>query len=542
MKEISDNVTTVTLHDSQALIQIINANVTYCAWARGSGKTSGGIGPRFMHLSEVMPRSQVLLFSDTYDRLKKRIVPGLISFLQHKLGYKEGEDYVLYKKPPAHFVQPFIIPGDYEHVISFATGMCACLVSLRIEGSANAYNAQAAIGDEVKFCDEEQINTEVLPAIRGEQERYGHLPEYLSVWMFTDKYGPKIKWYLEKRDKVNKKAIEVVYAMQMKIFEWQAALRDAKSLATEYKYRKLIDEYSKKCNEIRKHLVYFSEMKPYENLHTLGEMFFKRAKKLCKTEEMYNVAFLNHDPGKIENSFYSTLSDANYYGLENDVDPLKPLIISLDYNWRIVPMSVAQIATLPGKSFPTLNTVAAFHAVHPQEKYNPADIHEAVGDIPEVVEIFTNYFLKHKHQINRTVYYVYDSTAIGRRIQSEQYNVMVRKALIKAGWNVVDKYIGQAPTHGARNKKFKEWFKERGELSVMINKLTTIWLQKSVNQAGAKTSANITKKDKSTETDNNFPAKESTHHSEAWDHILWAVKELKIISPGVEVSTGIRIG
>ncbi|MGY6318085.1 hypothetical protein, partial [Proteus mirabilis] len=92
---------------------------------------------------------------------------------------------------------------------------------------------------------------EVLPAIRGEQERYGHLPEYLSVWMFTDKYGPKIKWYLEKRDKVNKKAIEVVYAMQMKIFEWQAALRDAKSLATEYKYRKLIDEYSKKCNEIR---------------------------------------------------------------------------------------------------------------------------------------------------------------------------------------------------------------------------------------------------------------------------------------------------
>jgi hypothetical protein len=48
----------VDLHDSQALIQIINANTTYCAWPRGGGKTGGGIGPRFLHLSEVMPRSQ----------------------------------------------------------------------------------------------------------------------------------------------------------------------------------------------------------------------------------------------------------------------------------------------------------------------------------------------------------------------------------------------------------------------------------------------------------------------------------------------------
>jgi hypothetical protein len=43
--DVDDSVQ-VNLHNSQALIQIINANVTYCAWQRAGGKTGGGIGPR----------------------------------------------------------------------------------------------------------------------------------------------------------------------------------------------------------------------------------------------------------------------------------------------------------------------------------------------------------------------------------------------------------------------------------------------------------------------------------------------------------------
>jgi hypothetical protein len=183
-KEI--NSTQVTLHDSQGLIQVINANTTYCLWQRAGGKTGGGIGPRFVHLNNVMPRSQILLFSDTYDRLRKRIVPNITHFLTEKLGLIEGIDFVKYKKPPAHFEKPIIPLDDYENVISTSFGTSLCLVSLRVEGSANAYSAQAAIGDEVKYCDEVSINTEVIPALRGEAKKWQHLPEYLSVWMFTD--------------------------------------------------------------------------------------------------------------------------------------------------------------------------------------------------------------------------------------------------------------------------------------------------------------------------------------------------------------------
>jgi hypothetical protein len=52
---------------------------------------------------------------------------------------------------------------------------------------------RAAIIDEAKYCNEEKIDTEVLPALRGAKEQFAHLPEYLSVWMFTDKFGPKHK-------------------------------------------------------------------------------------------------------------------------------------------------------------------------------------------------------------------------------------------------------------------------------------------------------------------------------------------------------------
>src|SRR3954469_13143333 len=98
----------IDLLDSQALIRVINANVTYCAWPRGGGKTTRGIGPHIQHLSEIMPRSQVLLFSDTYERLFDRIVPNIVHFLQSKLYLVEGIDFVLFKKPPDHWTKPLI--------------------------------------------------------------------------------------------------------------------------------------------------------------------------------------------------------------------------------------------------------------------------------------------------------------------------------------------------------------------------------------------------------------------------------------------------
>jgi hypothetical protein len=509
----------VTLHDSQADIITMNPNTLYAVWQRGGGKTGGGIGPRFLHLSEVMPRSQVLLFSDTYDRLQKRIVPNITGFLTSKLGLIEGLDFVKYKKPPAHFAKPLIPLDLFEHVISFASGMALCLVSLHVEGSANAYNAQAAIGDEVKYCDEEQINTEVLPALRGSEDIFGHLPEYLSVWMFTDKWGPKVKWILAKKKEVKQRDVLVVRTLQKEIYRLQQLEREAKSTKTVYECRRKILEYKTKADKIRKHMVYFSDMKPYENLGTLGKFFFKRARKICKSLLQFNVAFLNHDPDRVEHGFYPDISEENYYENNSDIDLDKPLIISMDYNHRIVPVVIGQVGKLPSELYETLNTVGAIHALSP-------------GGITEAIIAFDEFCIAKGHR-KRMVHYVYDATAIGKDPGRDAYNVMVTKALKKLGWIVMPVYIRGASDQGVRYLKLKELLSKTGQMAVKINRSTTEYLQLSLNQAGAKTKGSLTVKDKDSERDYNFPAEESTHYSEAFDHLLWAVLVLKLVKkPG----------
>jgi hypothetical protein len=509
--DIDDSIS-VDLHDSQALIQIINANTTYCAWQRGGGKTGGGIGPRFVHLSEVMPRSQVLLFSDTYERLLTRIVPNFINFIEEKLGYVEGVDFVRFKRPPDQWEHPFIKLTKYEYAISFASGMVIGLVSLHVEGSANAFNAQAAIGDEVKFCKEEKIDNELLPALRGEKERFGHLPEYLSVWMFTDKFGPNIKWYLKKREKVNHAAVEMVYTYQMEIFRLQKEMQQFTSSATLTEYKKKIIDCEIKANKLRKHLVYFSDMKPYENIKTLGEFYFKRQRRICKSQMEYEVAIENKDPDKVENCFYPTFTQLNKYKGIEDYDTLLPFFVAMDYNFRISPMPCAQLSKLPGSEYTSANVVNYVYALYP-------------GGIEDAVNTFCDRYEKH---INRTVHYVYDHTAIGRNPTKQTFKDVFINSFKLRGWIVVEHYTGDAPDHEIKFENIKAWLLNQCDYAVRVNEVKCDVLIKSIEQSPATIINGVTKKDKKTEKDLNFPAEESTHGSDAFDQLLWGLFEFNI--------------
>ncbi len=504
----------VDLHDSQAMIRIINANVTYCAWQRAGGKTGGGIGPHIQHLSEVMPRSQILLFSDTYERLKDRIVPNIQDFLERKLGLRENVDFVIFKKPPDDWTKPLINLNKFDKVISFSTGMALCLVSLSQEGSANAFNAQAAIGDEVKFCDEEKIDAEVLPALRGAEDVFGHLPEYLSVWMFTDKFGPKIKWFLKKRKLVNHEAVEIVYSLQMEIFRLQKEMIEYTSTATIYEYKNKINAYKEKADRIRKHLVYFSDMKPYENRKTLGDFVFNRARRIAKTEYVYNVAYLNHDPDKIEHTFYPTFTEANKYKGINDYDMTAPFFGAMDYNWRICPLPVAQITKLPGSVYTTLNIIDYVWELYPK-------------GIEDTIKAFC---LKYEKHHTKEFHYVYDHTAIARSPSKKSFKDIVVETFIEEGWDVIEYYTGDAPDQDIKFELMKKWFMKRGEGALCMNEVTCDQLIKSVEQSPAITTGGVTAKDKRTEKDKNFPAEDSTHGGDALDQLMWAMYSLELLS------------
>lgn len=498
----------VTLHDSQALIQIINANVTYAAWQRGGGKTGGGMGPRIQRLSEVMPRSQILLFSDTYKRLKERIVPNIIFFLEKKFGWVEGIDYVKYKRPPEHWAKPLIPLDIFENVISCSNGCAFCLVSLAVEGSGNAFNAQAAIGDEVKYCDEEKINSEVLPALRGAEEYFGHLPEYLSVWMFTDKYGPKVKWFLRKKKLMNERAVEMVYVMQMQILLWKQEMQQYTSTKTIYEYKNKIDAYEDKLRRLRKNLVYFSDMKPFENKATLGEFFFKRARRISRSEYEFNVSFLNHDPDKVEHAYYPTFTKLNKYKSTNDYNPTLPFIGAMDYNFRISPLPVAQVSKLPNSIFETVNVIDYIWELAP-------------NGIEDTVKGFCEKYKRHQ---NKEFHYVYDHTAIGRSPSKTTFRDIFINAF-PDDWDVIEHPIGKAPEHDTKFDNFKIWLAKSGQHAIRVNELTCDTLIKAIEQTKAEIQGNITKKDKKSEKNPNFPAEESTHGPDAFDMLVWWVYE-----------------
>jgi hypothetical protein len=509
--DVADSIE-VNLHDSQALIQIINANTTYCAWPRGGGKTGGGIGPRFLRLSEVMPRSQTLLVSDTYERLWNRIVPNFTNFLEDKLGLIEGVDFIRYKRPPESWQMPLIKLDKFDNVISFASGMAVCLVSLHVEGSANAFTAQSAIIDEAKYCKEEKIDTEVLPALRGAKEHFEHLPEYLSVWMFTDKFGPNIKWYLKKREKVNHDAVQMVYAYQMKIFELQKEMRQYTSSTTISEYKKKIIDCETKANKLRKHLVYFSDMKAYENLKTLGEFYFKRQRRICRSQLEYEVAIENKDPDKVEHCFYPTFTQLNKYKGVDDYDPLKCLFTAMDYNFRISPMPLSQIGKLGDSVYTTVNVIDYVYALYP-------------GGIEDAVNEFSDKYEKH---VNKTIHYIYDHTAIGRNPTKQTFKDVFINTFKLRGWIVVEHYTGDAPDHEIKFENIKALLLNQCEYAIRINEIKCDVLIKSIEQSPATIVNGVTKKDKKTEKDLNFPAEESTHGSDAFDQLLWGLFEFNI--------------
>lgn len=506
----------IELTKSQALLKLVNPNVCYALWPRASGKTNA-IGDRVEHLSETMPRSQILLFSDTFKRLEERIVPNILAYFQNEIGLIENEDFVTFKKPPEHFEKPITPLKVYDHVITFSSGLALCLASQAVPGSANAYNAQAMIVDEAKYCKEEVINTEALPALRGAFDYFGKLPEYRSHWYFSDKYGENISWLLAKKKLHNEEKIKAVTTLALECIRLQEKIKSTSSSGTHYRYMHELLPIEQLLQRARRELVFYSDAAPYENLKNLGEKYFRDLKRDLTAYE-YSISVENKDPDKAEHSFYPALnSKQQYYDLENDVDKGGALIISLDYNWRITPMVVAQFRKLPDSAFTTLNIVAAIHTLHPS------------GGIELTVKAFAEYF---KNHINKHVYFVYDHTAVGKRPDGATFAKIVSKALYECGWSFTEVYMGQAPHHDIKFEEFKKLMSNNADMAIRFNRRTAQPLLKSMENASAVMSMGKTKKDKSQEKNLRLDPIAQTDYSDAFDQLVWAVLKMKLVGAG----------
>jgi hypothetical protein len=508
---MSENVVIYKPNRSQQLLHLVNPNVAYCMWPRGGGKTSGGIGPRIVHLSEVMPRSQVIIFSDTFERIHDRVTPNIIGYITNDLGLIEDQDFVVFKKPPSHFDKPLIPLKKYDHVITFSSGFSLCGASQKVSGSANAYNAQALIVDETKYVRETTLTTEVYPAIRGAKSIFGHLPEYMSKWHFTDKWpgkGADVSWLLKKKELCDDKMIKAILSVQMEIQRMQEDVKQYTSTATIYKYHNRIVQLETWLNKVRQNLVYYSNALPYENLEALGEKYFRDQKRELSRLE-YAVAIENEDPDKVENSYYpSYIEEVHCHHHEDDIDLNRAIDVAFDYQWRIVPMVAAQMVQLPGDEFLSYNILAGVHSLHEED-----------GGIKLTVQRFCQ-LMKSLGYTHNQVNYYYDHTAVAKSPVTAPFYQIVINEFKAMGWFVNPIYMGQASEMDIRHEYMKRIIGKSGEGQIRFNHARTKFLRKSIEKAGTVKSNGRTKKDKSQEKMLSVPATETTDYSEAFDVLI----------------------
>jgi hypothetical protein len=517
------------------IARLVRANETYMLAGRGTFKTTRGIALYVIDMIYEMPRSTGAGFGLSFEHLDTNTIPPLLHAFE-EFGFRNGEHYVVGKKPPAHWPRPYsgILNDKYERVLSWHNGTAAYMVSLTRRAGANALSVQWGFFDEAKFMNEQVLIDEIFPIFRGNEEtkkRFQHSSGYLSKFFATDKQADpvSIKWLLKKRKLQDQRAIEIVITLQLHLNELKITFNKA-GVNARQKMRPQIAEIEIKLAKLRSSLVHVVEVSAYDVLYAHGEKWLKD-KKRNSSEHDFKVIFENKDPDTPGQSFYPDFDPLIHcYTADDDIDPNKPLIIASDYQHSIAPIAVCQVAKLPGIDNLSLNYVDNVYAMPDYKKENLSEaelLQVTKGELQEAAQLFCDRF---RHHPTKKVFYIFDQTATGRRVNADQYFVMVKKILRKNGWKVIDVYTGEVPEHYMKHQDTREWLthSDAGTMAIRIHRRCTKLII-SITGAAAETKNGQTKKRKKDETEATLDQSETTHFSDCFDMINHAVLKLRRI-------------
>jgi hypothetical protein len=512
----------ISLNIPQLEVKLVNANETWCLWGRGTGKTTGPLADFMATRAEAMPGHTGGVFGMSFTQLENKVIPKLMQGLADQ-GYDEGTHYVYDKKPPQDFDSPITPVVSYKRHFFWYTGAVFPLVSLHEKGSANAYDFQSGIFDEVKFMSKKQLDDEIFPTFRGSirhKKLFSHKCEWLSKIFATDKMADPlvIQWILDKRALCNKQMIEAVIASQTLANDLQLQLVHAMTQKQRVHIEKQIQEINFYLNDRRKRLVYVSEASALENIDVLGEAWLHDKERNMSSIEL-KVAIKNEDPEKVTGGFYPDLEESvHVYEAMNqeDYNTAIPLLLGADYQHSMTPFLFAQISQLPWEDRPTLNIIDELAMIAPKGLEDACD--RAVLMFPD----------------RRSVMYLTDHNAIGVRQSGAPYNEIVKNRLTKHSWHPTEIYTGQAPDHYLKYERIKYYLTNKASqpLRIRINKKSTHLLKSLGNAKATIDSRGRTKKDKRFEDTSRFPEvdqRNTTHFSDVFDLIVWGVNELQVV-------------
>jgi tRNA(Met) C34 N-acetyltransferase TmcA len=95
---------------------------------RGKGK-SAIIGHKMHRINSLMPRSVTSITGKTFGQLLTRTLPSTLKFIEEYFGYVKDVHYVINRKPPSNFKEPYERILKHENFISFINGTGYLLLS-----------------------------------------------------------------------------------------------------------------------------------------------------------------------------------------------------------------------------------------------------------------------------------------------------------------------------------------------------------------------------------------------------------------------------
>lgn len=226
---------------------------------------------------------------------------------------KRFGDYVIGRKPPKHWIEPFAPPKDYKHIISFSNGYHIMLLSFERPELFRGVSLDSLDLDESALIPKDKLDEALIPTVRGNIHKLVHNHHlHHSICDFSSSpWLPQGQWIFETED-----------------------------LAKKYP-----DEY------------FFLAATAIDNFDVLGMDYFKRQAKIM-TKLKFDVEILNKRLKKVENCFYPSFRtihiDHNVYnykqqdeGLDKvegyiDYSPNMPIELSFDFNAAFMSCIVSQ--------------------------------------------------------------------------------------------------------------------------------------------------------------------------------------------------------
>lgn len=471
----------VMLNLMQILFEMAKQRIRVVQCGRGSGKsTVAAIEMKNIILD--MPRSKNFILTGTYQQALTRTLPSTIKALS-MIGFHQDIDYFIGRKPPQAWGWKLAYepPAEPKHSIFFRNGTCYDLLSQ--DTNSRGGNYSSGFADEAQDLDNDKMQSQVIPTMRGEYTRFKNNETYRRFSMFCSM--PR-----------NRKGEF--------IFEYE-------KLALEFP-----DEYL------------FLSAPSKINAHNLPPDWFKDQKRILLPSE-YLIEIDNVRPKQVTGGFYPQFDDRRHTYVDFNNDYLDGVI---DNSNGYKPEAFSQMNCLQDADLLinealeiSLDYGGWFNGiVTGQESGNEFKFisEESINEKETFEDLLHRWCIYYAPHRQKTVYYWYDHTALDRDARAEEYPVIVDRVLKSYGWNVIHMYIGGQPSHNDRYLFMGYLYRgDHPDLpKVRINSYHCKYLIISINGAKAKQGKEGVEKDKLDEKNHKIDQRTTTHFSDAHDTLL----------------------